>query len=71
MAMAHAATGSQEVLERPPNEGATDRWKNTSIRNNINLTITGAARTLPLVLPEMTGSPSLCSLCASQLTQAH
>ncbi|HMK59799.1 MAG TPA: glyceraldehyde 3-phosphate dehydrogenase NAD-binding domain-containing protein [Dissulfurispiraceae bacterium] len=53
MATVHAATGSQEVLDRLPKEGATDLRKNRSIMNNIILTSTGAARTLALVLPEM------------------
>ncbi|HIJ79440.1 MAG: glyceraldehyde-3-phosphate dehydrogenase [Desulfobulbaceae bacterium] len=49
----HAATGSQQVLDRLPNAGATDLRKNRSIFNNIILTTTGAARALPLVIPEM------------------
>ncbi|MGO9380378.1 MAG: type I glyceraldehyde-3-phosphate dehydrogenase [Dissulfurispiraceae bacterium] len=53
MATVHASTGSQEVLDRLPKEGATDLRKNRSIMNNIILTSTGAARTLALVLPEM------------------
>jgi glyceraldehyde 3-phosphate dehydrogenase len=53
MATVHASTGSQEVLDRLPKEGATDLRKNRSIMNNIILTSTGAARTLVLVLPEM------------------
>jgi glyceraldehyde 3-phosphate dehydrogenase len=53
MATVHASTGSQEVLDRLPKDGATDLRKNRSIVNNIILTSTGAARTLALVLPEM------------------
>ncbi len=49
----HAVTGSQEVLDRLPNAGATDLRKNRSIMNNIILTTTGAARALGLVIPEM------------------
>lgn len=49
----HAATGSQQVLDRLPNAGATDLRKNRSIMNNIILTTTGAARALGLVIPEM------------------
>lgn len=48
----HAATGSQQVLDRLPGNGAKDLRKNRSIMNNIILTTTGAARALPLVLPE-------------------
>jgi glyceraldehyde 3-phosphate dehydrogenase len=53
MATVHAATGTQEVLDRLPNSGATDLRKNRSIMNNIILTTTGAAKTLGLVIPEM------------------
>lgn len=53
MVTVHAATGSQQVLDRLPNAGATDLRKSRSILNNIILTSTGAAQTLPLVLPEM------------------
>jgi glyceraldehyde 3-phosphate dehydrogenase len=53
MATAHAATSSQEVLDRLPKAGAKDLRKNRSIMNNIILTSTGAATTLALVLPEM------------------
>jgi len=53
MVTVHAATGSQEVLDRLPNAGATDLRKNRSIFNNIILTTTGAAKALPLVIPEM------------------
>jgi glyceraldehyde 3-phosphate dehydrogenase len=53
MATVHAVTGSQEVLDRLPKDGATDLRKNRSIMNNIILTSTGAANTLRLVIPEM------------------
>ena len=53
MATVHAATGSQEVLDRLPKAGKTDLRKNRSIMNNIILTSTGAAKTLRLVIPEM------------------
>jgi glyceraldehyde 3-phosphate dehydrogenase len=53
MVTVHAATGSQQVLDRLPKAGATDLRKNRSILNNIILTTTGAARALPLVIPEM------------------
>ena len=53
MATVHAATGSQEVLDRLPKAGKTDLRKNRSIMNNIILTTTGAARALRLVIPEM------------------
>jgi len=53
MVTVHAATGSQQVLDRLPGAGATDLRKNRSILNNIILTSTGAARALPLVIPEM------------------
>ncbi|MBU0728329.1 MAG: glyceraldehyde-3-phosphate dehydrogenase [Proteobacteria bacterium] len=53
MVTVHAATGSQQVLDRLPNAGATDLRKSRSILNNIILTTTGAARALPLVIPEM------------------
>ena len=53
MATVHAATGSQEVLDRLPKSGKTDLRKNRSIMNNIILTTTGAARALRLVIPEM------------------
>lgn len=49
----HAATGSQQVLDRLPGPGASDLRKNRSIFNNIILTTTGAARALGLVIPEM------------------
>lgn len=53
MATIHAATGSQEVLDRLPKTGQTDLRKNRSVMNNIILTTTGAARTLGQVIPEM------------------
>ncbi len=53
IATAHAATSSQEVLDRLPNAGAKDLRKTRSIMNNIILTSTGAATTLALVIPEM------------------
>jgi glyceraldehyde 3-phosphate dehydrogenase len=53
MATVHAATGSQQVLDRLAKPGATDLRKNRSILNNIILTTTGAANTLALVLPQM------------------
>ncbi len=55
MVTVHAATGSQQVLDRLPKEGATDLRKNRSILNNIILTTTGAAKALSLVIPEMAG----------------
>ena len=53
MATVHAATGSQQVLDRLPKSGKADLRKNRSIMNNIILTTTGAARALRLVIPEM------------------
>jgi glyceraldehyde 3-phosphate dehydrogenase len=53
MATVHAATGSQQVLDRLPKTGKTDLRKNRSILNNIILTTTGAAKTLRLVIREM------------------
>ncbi|MDD9302243.1 MAG: glyceraldehyde-3-phosphate dehydrogenase [Desulfobacter sp.] len=53
MATIHAATGSQQVLDRLPKTGAKDLRKNRSILNNIILTTTGAAKALQLVIPEM------------------
>lgn len=53
MVTVHAATGSQQVLDRLPKSGATDLRKNRSIFNNIILTSTGAAKALSLVIPEM------------------
>ncbi len=53
MVTVHAATGSQQVLDRLPQSGAIDLRKNRSILNNIILTTTGAAKALALVIPEM------------------
>ena len=53
MATVHAATGSQQVLDRLPKTSAKDLRKNRSILNNIILTTTGAAKALQLVIPEM------------------
>ncbi len=53
MSTIHAATGSQQVLDRLPKTGAADLRKNRSILNNIILTSTGAAKALRLVIPEM------------------
>lgn len=53
MATVHAATGSQQVLDRLPKQGKSDLRKNRSIMNNIILTSTGAAKALRLVIPEM------------------
>jgi len=53
MVTIHAATGSQQVLDRLPKSGAVDLRKNRSILNNIILTTTGAAKALVLVIPEM------------------
>jgi glyceraldehyde 3-phosphate dehydrogenase len=53
MVTVHAATGSQQVLDRLPKTGASDLRKNRSILNNIILTTTGAAKALALVIPEM------------------
>ena len=53
MVTVHAATGSQQVLDRLPGAGAVDMRKNRSILNNIILTTTGAAKALSLVIPEM------------------
>lgn len=55
MATVHAATGSQQVLDRLPKNGKVDLRKNRSILNNIILTTTGAAKALALVIPEMSG----------------
>ncbi len=55
MATVHAATGSQQVLDRLPKGGKIDLRKNRSILNNIILTTTGAAKALALVIPEMSG----------------
>jgi glyceraldehyde 3-phosphate dehydrogenase len=53
MVTVHAATGSQEVLDRLPDARSKDLRKNRSIMNNIILTSTGAAKALSLVIPEM------------------
>jgi glyceraldehyde 3-phosphate dehydrogenase len=53
MVTVHAATGSQQVLDRLPAAGASDLRKTRSILNNIILTTTGAAKALGLVIPEM------------------
>lgn len=53
MATVHAATGSQQVLDRLPKAEVADLRKNRSIMNNIILTTTGAAEALRLVIPEM------------------
>ena len=53
MVTVHAATGSQQVLDRLPGAGANDLRKTRSILNNIILTTTGAAKALVLVIPEM------------------
>lgn len=53
MVTVHAATGSQEVLDRLPEAKAKDLRKNRSTFNNIILTTTGAAEALRLVIPEM------------------
>jgi glyceraldehyde 3-phosphate dehydrogenase len=53
MVTVHAATGSQEVLDRVPDAKTSDLRKNRSILNNIILTSTGAAKALSLVIPEM------------------
>lgn len=53
MVTVHAATGSQEVLDRLPDAKSKDLRKNRSIMNNIILTSTGAAKALALVIPEM------------------
>jgi glyceraldehyde 3-phosphate dehydrogenase len=53
IATVHAATGSQQVLDRLPQDGKTDLRKNRSVLDNIILTTTGAADTLCLVIPEM------------------
>ncbi len=53
MVTVHAATGTQEVLDRLPDTRSRDLRKNRSILNNIILTSTGAAKALALVIPEM------------------
>jgi glyceraldehyde 3-phosphate dehydrogenase len=53
MTTVHAATSTQQVLDRAPKAKATDLRKNRSVMNNIILTTTGAANALALVIPEM------------------
>ncbi|OIP91652.1 MAG: glyceraldehyde-3-phosphate dehydrogenase [Syntrophobacteraceae bacterium CG2_30_61_12] len=53
MTTVHAATSSQQVLDRSPKTGVKDLRKNRSVSNNIILTTTGAAKALSLVIPEM------------------
>jgi len=53
MATVHAATNTQEVLDRMPDQGSKDLRKNRSTFNNIILTSTGAATTMEQVIPEM------------------
>ena len=53
MTTVHAATSSQQVLDRAPKAKATDLRKTRSVFNNIILTTTGAAKALALVIPEM------------------
>lgn len=53
MATVHAATPSQQVLDRAPKAKADDLRKTRSVFNNIILTTTGAAKALGLVIPEM------------------
>lgn len=53
MTTVHAATSSQQVLDRAAKSKATDLRKNRSVFNNIILTTTGAAKALGLVIPEM------------------
>jgi glyceraldehyde 3-phosphate dehydrogenase len=53
MTTVHAATSSQQVLDRAPKAGAVDFRKTRSVFNNIILTTTGAAKALGLVIPEM------------------
>jgi glyceraldehyde 3-phosphate dehydrogenase len=53
MVTVHAATPSQEVLDRLPDPKTDDLRKNRAIFNNIILTSTGAAKALALVIPEM------------------
>ncbi len=53
MTTVHAATSSQQVLDRAPKSGAADLRKSRSVSNNIILTSTGAAKALGLVIPEM------------------
>jgi len=53
MTTVHAATSSQQVLDRAPKAKAADLRKSRSAFNNIILTTTGAAKALGLVIPEM------------------
>ncbi len=53
MATIHAATNTQEVLDRLPDPQGKDLRKNRSVFNNIILTSTGAASTMEQVIPEM------------------
>ncbi len=53
MSTVHAATSSQQVLDRAPKAKATDLRKSRGVFNNIILTTTGAAKALGLVIPEM------------------
>ncbi len=53
MTTVHAATSSQQVLDRAPKAKAADLRKTRSVFNNIILTTTGAAKALGLVIPEM------------------
>ncbi|MCE5242025.1 MAG: glyceraldehyde 3-phosphate dehydrogenase NAD-binding domain-containing protein [Syntrophobacteraceae bacterium] len=53
MTTVHAATSSQQVLDRAPKSAATDLRKSRCAFNNIILTSTGAAKALGLVIPEM------------------
>ncbi|MCX8030354.1 MAG: glyceraldehyde-3-phosphate dehydrogenase [Thermodesulfovibrionales bacterium] len=53
MCTIHAMTGSQQILDRLPKEGADDLRKNRSVMNNIILTSTGVSKTLHLIIPEM------------------
>lgn len=53
MTTVHAATSSQQVLDRAPKAKAGDLRKSRSVLNNIILTTTGAAKALGLVIPEM------------------
>ena len=57
MVTVHAATGSQEVLDRLPGAGASDLRKNRSILNNIILTTTGSLIVLVLNLQDELENP--------------
>ena len=65
MVTVHAATGSQEVLDRLPGAGATDLRKNRSILNNIILTTTGSLIVLVLNLQDELENPIKRSLLNS------